>query len=85
MGPTWIPTKKTMKRYRLKIQPISEGVWWASWWVEKYDSKTADELMSPKTEIMAQKEPKTTSQPWTPPSGNSRVVAAESTRSAAAP
>lgn len=54
----------------LKIQPISEGLWWASWCSEKYDSKTADELMSPKTASMAQKEPATASHAWMPPSGN---------------
>lgn len=53
----------------LKIQPIWEALWVASWCSEKYDSKTADELMRPKTDSMAQKEPATASQPWRPPSG----------------
>lgn len=63
IGPTWTPTKKTMKRYRLKIQPISEGVWCFSWLVEKYDSKTAAEFINPYNENMAQKDPNTTSHP----------------------
>jgi hypothetical protein len=69
-----MPTKKTMNRYRLKIQPIWSDEYSDSWFVERYDSKTAAVLMRPKTESMAQKEPKTTSQAWSPPSGKSKLV-----------
>lgn len=80
MGPTWMPTKKTMNKYRLKIQPISDAVLSTSWCVEKYDSNTAAELISPNSETIALKEPSTTSQPVRPPSGKSMVVAAEGWR-----
>lgn len=68
----------------LKIQPICDALYCVSWCVEKYDSKTADELMMPKTDSMAQNEPTTASQPWRPPSGNvnaDEVDIREATRS----
>lgn len=68
-GPTWMPTKKTMKRYRLKTQPICDASYAASWCVANQDSKTAAMLMMPKTENIAQKEPSTTSHAVSPPSG----------------
>jgi hypothetical protein len=71
-----MPTKKTMNRFRLKIQPISDDERSDSWFWEKYDSKTAAEFIKPNSESMAQKEPNTTSQAVRPPSGNSVTVSA---------